>query len=47
MESTLILKKIGSLNVFFRNENNNKESNQQLQLEKMIKILTNGELNIV
>ena len=47
MESTLILMKIGSLNVFFRNENNNKESNQQLQLEKMIKILTNGELNIV
>ena len=37
MENTLILKKIGSLNVFFRNENCNKEGNQQLELEKMIK----------
>jgi len=43
MENTLILKKIGSLNVFFRNENCNKESNQQLELEKMIKFLTNEE----
>ena len=43
MENTLILKKIGSLNVFFRHENYNKEGNQQLELEKMIKILTNEE----